>query len=169
MSSGKSKHFVTSRWTAAVVLVGMLILGFGTTARAHSEDDRSGNGLEGTWRAQLTILDCQTNVVLRSFPARFAFAKGGTLTLTTAGQPPSLYTAGLGVWRHTVGHSYSAVSEAFIFNTAGAWTQTQRLTRLIHVGIGGDTFTDVVALEVLDTNGNVIVTGCGTTVANRME
>ena len=77
--------------------------------------------------------------------------------------------AGLGVWRHTVDHKYSAVSEAFIFNPAGVWTSTQRLTRLIQVGIGGDTFTDIVALEILDTNGNVIVTGCTLAVARRME
>ena len=169
MSSGKSKRFAAARGTAGLVLVGLLVLGFGSTARAHSENDRSGNGLEGTWRAQLTIQDCVTGAVLRSFPARFAFAKEGTLTLTTAGQPPALNTAGLGVWRHTVGHSYSAVSEAFIFNSAGAWTSIQRLTRLIHVGLDGNTFTDIVALEILDTNGNVIVTGCGTTVASRME
>ncbi len=169
MSSGKSKRFAASRGAAALVLGGLLVLGFGTTARAHAEDGGSGNGLEGTWRAQLTIQDCQTGAVLRTFPARFAFAKGGTLTVTTAGQPPSLNTAGLGVWRHTVDHSYSAVSEAFIFSAAGAWTSTQRLTRLIQVGIGGNTFTDIVALEILDTNGNVIVTGCGTTVGTRME
>ena len=169
MSSGKSKHFAASRWTAGLVFGGLLVLGFGLTARAYSEDGGYDNRLEGTWRAQLTVSDCQTGAVLRTFPARFAFAKGGTLTVTTAGQPPSLNTPGLGVWRHTVGHSYSAVSEAFIFSTAGVWTQTQRLTRLIHVGIGGDTFTDIVALEILDTNGNVIVTGCGTTVASRME
>ena len=164
-----SKRIAASRGTAGLVLGGLLVLGFGLTARAQSEDGGSGNGLEGTWRAQLTIQDCQTGAVLRTFPARFAFAKGGTLTVTTAGQPPSLNTAGLGVWRHTVDHNYSAVSEAFVFNTAGAWTSIQRLTRLIPVGNGGNTFTDIVALEILDTNGNVIVTGCGTTAGSRME
>ncbi len=169
MSSRMLRHIAASRGTAGLVLGGLLVLGFGFTARAQATDAASDNGLQGTWRAQLTIQDCQTGAVLRTFPARFAFAQGGTLTVTTAGQPPALNTAGLGVWRHTTGHSYSAVSEAFVFNTAGAWTQIQRLTRLIDVGVGGNTFTDIVALQILDTTGHVIVTGCGTTTASRMQ
>jgi hypothetical protein len=118
---------------------------------------------------QVTVRDCQTGQAQRTFPALFAFAKGGTLTATTAGQLPSLSTPNLGVWRHTDGHSFSAVSETFIFSSAGAWTQTHRLTRVIEIGIDGDTFTDTIALEIFDTNGNLIVTGCGTSVASRFE
>jgi hypothetical protein len=170
MSSMKSKRFAASRGTTALVLAGVLVLGFGLTAMAQSENAGFPKGLEGTWRAQVTVTDCQNpNVVLRTFPARFAYAKGGTLTVTTAGQLPSLNTPGLGVWNHMYGRTYSAVTEAFIFSSAGAWTSTQRLTRVIEVGRDGNGYTDIIALEILDTNGNVIVTGCGTTVASRME
>ena len=101
---------------------------------------------------QLTVNDCKNpNTVVRSFPAKFAYAKGGTLTVTTAGQLPSLNTAGLGVWNHMYGRTYSAVSEAFIFNSAGAWTSTQRLTRVIVVSRDAKGYTDTVALEILDT------------------
>jgi hypothetical protein len=168
MSSGKSK-FAASRWTSALVLAGMLVLGFGLTAMAQSVGGESPNGLEGTWRAQLTVSDCQTGVALRTFPAVFAFAKGGTLTVTTAGQLPSLSTPGLGVWKHLRGHTYKAVSEAFFFSSAGAWTSTQRLTRVIEVANDEKEYTDTVALKIFDTNGNLIVTGCGTTVASRMK
>jgi len=71
----------------------------------------------------------------------------GTLSVTTAGQLPALSTTGLGVWRHTDGHAYSAVSEAFVFSTAGVWTQTHRLTRAIEIGNNEDEFTDTVALQ----------------------
>jgi len=163
MSSTKSKHFAAPYKTAALVLAGLLVMGSGLTAMAQSD-----NGLEGTWRAQVTVRDCgNPNVVLRTFPARFSYAKGGVLTVTTAGQLPSLTTPGLGVWQHTTGHSYSAVSEAFFFSPAGAWTSIQRLTRVIEVD--GNGYTDNIALEILDTHGNVIVTGCGTSVASRME
>ena len=165
MTSTNLKHFAASRGTAALVLAGILVLGSGLTARAQSQ----GAGLEGAWRVQVTVRDCQTGQALRTFPTLFAFAKGGTLTATTAGQLPSLSTPNLGVWRHTDGHSYSAVSETFIFSSAGAWTQTHRLTRVIEIGIDGDTFTDTIALEIFDTNGNLIVTGCGTSVASRLE
>jgi hypothetical protein len=41
--------------------------------------------------------NCQTGVAVRTFPTIFAYAKGGNLTVTTAGQLPSLSTTGLGV------------------------------------------------------------------------
>jgi hypothetical protein len=169
LTSRNLKCLAACRGTAALVLAGMLVLGSGLTARAQSEDAGSHNGLEGTWRVQVTVRDCQKGQAQRTFPALFAFAKGGTLTATTAGQLPSLSTPNLGVWRHTDGHSFSAVSETFIFSSAGAWTQTHRLTRVIEIGIDGDTFTDTIALEIFDTNGNLIVTGCGTSVASRFE
>ena len=168
MSSGKSKRFAAP-YKTALVLAGMLVIGSGLTAIAQSENAGSRKGLEGTWRAQVTVSDCQTNAVLRTFPARFSYSKGGTLTGTTAGQLPSLSTAQLGFWNHEYGRTYSAVTEAFFFSSAGAWTSTQRLTRVIEVGRDGNGYTDIIALEILDTNGNVIVTGCGTSVASRME
>jgi hypothetical protein len=141
------RSFAALSWTAALVLAGMLVPGFGLTTMAQSVGAESQNGLEGTWRAQLTVIDCQNpNTVLRIFPAKFSYAKGGTLTVTTAGQLPSLNTAGLGVWNHMYGRTYSALSEAFIFSSAGVWTSTQRLTRLIEVSWDAKTYTDTVAL-----------------------
>jgi hypothetical protein len=57
----------------------------------------------------------------------------------------------------------------FFFSSAGTWTSTQRLTRVIEVGSDGNRYMNVIGLEIFDTNGNLIATGCGTTVANRME
>ena len=151
----------------ALVLASMVVMGSGLAARAQSANAGSSNGLEGTWRVQVTVRDCQTGAVLRTFPALFAFAKGGTVTNTTAGQFPALFTPGFGVWQHTTDHSYSAVSEAFIFSPAGAWIQTHRLTRSIELNGDADEFTDTIKLEIFDTSGNLIVTGCGTSVASR--
>jgi len=168
LTSRNLKRFAASPG-AALVLVGLLVLGSGLTAAARSENDESPNRLEGTWRVQLMVQDCQTGQVLRTFPALFAFAKGGTLTYATAGQLPSATTTGLGVWRHTEGHSYSAVSEVFIFSPTGVWIQTHRLTRAIDVSDDGDEFTDTVALQIFDPSGNQIVAGCGTSVGSRMK
>jgi len=170
MSSTKSKRFAASRGTAALVLAGMLVLGFGLTAMARAQESESDKGLEGTWRLQVTVRDCNTGQPLRpTFPAVFAFAKGGTATVITGGQLPSLFTPQLGVWRHTQGHNYTAVTEAFVFSAAGAWIQTNRFTRAIRVSHDGDSFIDQIALQIFDTAGNEIATGCGTTVASRME
>jgi hypothetical protein len=168
LTSRNMKAFRSLPWSSTV-LAGLLVLGSGLTATAQSVNAGSSNGLEGTWRVQLTVQDCQTGQVLRTFPALFAFAKGGTLTYATAGQLPSATTTGLGVWKHTEGHSYSAVSEVFIFSPAGVWIQTHRLTRAIDVSNDGDEFTDTVALQIFDTSGNQIVAGCGTSVGSRMK
>jgi hypothetical protein len=162
------KRFAASRG-AALLLAGLLVLGSGLTATAQSKDNGSPKGLAGTWRVQLTVIDCATGQVLRTFPTLFAFAKGGTLTVTTAGQFPALNTTGLGIWEHTKGHSYSAVSESFIFNSDGAWTSTSRLTRAIEVSNDADEFTDTVTLQIFDTSGNQLVAGCGTSVGSRMK
>ena len=169
MTSRNMRRFATSSGTAVLVLAGMLFLGSGSTARAYWEGDVSDIGLEGAWRLQVTVRDCQTGQALRTFPALFTFAKGGTLTVTTTGQLPSLSTPGLGIWRYTEGNTYSAVSEAFVFSPAGAWIQTHRLTRAIEIGADGGAFTDTVKLEIFDTTGNLIATGCATSVASHLE
>ena len=153
----------------ALVLAVMLILGPGSAIRAQSEDAGSHKRLEGVWRFQVTVRNCQTGEPLRTFPALFTFAKGGTLTVTTAGQFPALSTPGLGVWRHTDGDTYSAVFEAFVFSPAGAWIQTHRITHSIEVGDDADELTDTVKLEIFDTTGNLIATGCATSAARRFE
>ncbi|SRR5437660_5346519 len=168
LTSRNLNRFAASGRAAVWVLAGMFLLGSGLTARAQSEG-HSQKGLEGAWRLQLTVRDCNTGQALRTFPAVFTFAKGGTATLITAGQLPSLATTGLGAWRHAQGHNYSAVTDAFVFSPAGVWIQTHRLTRAIEVSVDGDAFTDTVALEIFDPNGNVIVTGCATSVASRLE
>jgi hypothetical protein len=137
-----------------------------------SKEDRlesQGHGLEGTWRVQVSVKDCQTGVVQRTFPALFAFAKGGTLTEATGGQPPALFTPGFGVWRHTGGHTYRAVFEAFAFNPAGVWIATHRFTRTIELDRNADDFTDTIKLEILDTSEILIAPSCGSSTARRFE
>ena len=125
--------------------------------------------LEGTWRVQVTIHDCQTGAALRTFPAFLTFAQGGTLVETTTGFSPALRTPGHGFWEHTGGKTFTATSEAFLFNPAGVWTGTQTLTQAIEMGNDSDEFSSNASIKIIDTNGNPISTGCATAVAHRME
>ncbi|WP_263366376.1 hypothetical protein [Edaphobacter bradus] len=118
---------------------------------------------------QITVRDCQTGAVQRTFPALFTFAKGGTLIEVSAGQFPALTTSGQGVWRHTGGQDYSAVFETFVFSPAGVWIQRHRFTRAIELDSNANEFTDTIKLEIFDTSGNLVVMGCGTSVARRFE
>ena len=165
----KNNSFARILMSAAPIMIVGCLLASGAPARAQSEDGGSHNGLQGTWRVQVTVRDCQTGAVLRTFPALFAFAKGGTVTNTTAGQSPALFTPGFGVWRHTQGRTYTAVLEAFVFSPDGVWIQTNRFTRSIELDGDADEFTDSINLEIFDTSGNLIVTGCGTSVATRFK
>jgi hypothetical protein len=166
MTSRNLKRIAAFAATAALVLAGMLVL---APQKARAQSESQAGRIEGTWRVQLTVRNCQTGEPLRSFPALFTFAKGGTLTATTAGQSPALFSPNLGVWGHTDGNTYSAVSEAFVFSPAGAWIQTHRLTRAIELSSDANEFTDTVTLEIFDTNRNLIATGCGTSAGRRFE
>ena len=168
MKSRNSKSVYRVVLVSVFALAVMLLLTPELGAQEGDSESHAGR-LEGTWRLQVTVRDCQTGAAQRTFPALFAFAKGGILTFTTAGQSPALSTPGYGVWRHTDGHSYSAVAEVFVFNPAGAWIQTHRLTRVIELDKDADEFTDTVKLEIFDTSGNLIVTGCATSVGRRFE
>lgn len=167
MTSRNLKHFAAFGATAALVLAGMLVLESGLKARAQSQSQAG--RIEGTWRVQLTVRNCQTGQPLRTFPALFIFGNGGTLSFTTAGQPPAVSTPGVGVWGHTGGNNYSAVAETFVFSPAGVWIQTHRLTRAIELSSDANEFTETVALQIVDTNGNLIATGCGTSAGRRFE
>jgi hypothetical protein len=169
MKAKNSKRFAAYGQIAGVALASVLFLGSGVTTRAQSGDDNTDNGLEGAWRLQVTVRDCHTRQALRTFPAVFTFSKGGTATVITTGQLPSLATPGLGVWRQTGDHNYSAVTDVFVFSPAGTWIQTHRLTRAIQVSDDGDSFNDQVALQILDAADNPIATGCATSVARRLE
>jgi hypothetical protein len=164
--NSKSVHGVNL--VSALALAVVLLATSGLNAQEGNSESQGGR-LEGTWRLQVSVKDCQTGVVQRTFPALLAFAKGGTLTVTTGGQPPALFTPGIGVWRHTGGHIYSAVFEAFAFNPAGVWIAIHRFTRVIELDRNGDDFTDTIKLEILDTSGNLIAPGCGSSTARRFE
>ena len=164
--------------TGLALLAALFLAGINVNAKAwgatpqppHQEKTLSqGKRLEGTWRIQVSIRDCTSGAVLRTFPAMLTFAKGCTLTETTTGFPPALRTPGHGVWSFLRDHSYTGVSEAFLFNPAGIWTGTQRLTQSIEIGQDGNELNSTATNEIFDINGNVIVTGCATAVGSRFE
>jgi hypothetical protein len=126
--------------------------------------------LQGTWRVQITLRNCQTGDALRPpFPAMATFAAGGTVITSDGGLSPLLRGAGHGAWRHTGGHAFEALTEAFLFTPAGAFNGTQRLRQSLEVGWDPDEFNATVSAEILDVQGIVLATGCATSVGRRME
>jgi hypothetical protein len=95
------------------------------------------------------------------------FARGGTLTETTTRFAPAARTPGHGFWRRIGDRSYTAFSEAFLFNPAGVWTGTQRITQTIQIGSNPDQLRSKATTEFFDTAGNPVAAGCATAVATR--
>jgi hypothetical protein len=126
--------------------------------------------LHGTWRVQITLRNCQTGEALRPpFSAMATFVAGGTVTTSDGGLSPLARGAGHGVWRHTTGHSFEALTEAFLFTPTGILNGTQRLRQSVEIGWDPDEFNATVWAEILDAQGAVLGTGCATSVGHRME
>ena len=156
---------------SVLTLVGAAFLTptLGVKAGSQGKSEGQARKLEGTWRVQVTIRVCQTGAEIRTFPSLVTFAQGGTMTETTSAASPALRGPGHGVWQHTVGHSYSALFEAFTFNPAGVWTGTQKVTQTIEIGDDPDEFNANASNEIFDANGVLLATGCSTAVGRRLE
>jgi hypothetical protein len=100
---------------AVLVLAGALILPLGRGTSAHSAEGEEGR-LQGTWRVTVTLHNCQTGAPIVSFPSLLTFASGHTLIEVTSSPAflPGQRTPGLGVWSRTDGHTFRAMSGAFI-------------------------------------------------------
>jgi hypothetical protein len=131
--------------------------------------DSKARRLEGTWQVQVTLQNCQTGAALRTSPAFLTFAQGGTLVETTTVFSSAQRSPGHGFWEHTGGKTFKAVSKAFLFNPDGTWAGTQTLTQDIEFGDDPDVFNSKATTEIVTPNGNVILSGCATAIAHRME
>jgi hypothetical protein len=166
----KSVYGVTLAFVLALAGAAFLTpardVGASTTQGPESEARK----LEGTWRVEVTPRNCQTGAPLgSSFTSLLSFARGGVLIETTSRFSPAMRGPAHGVWQHTGGHTFSATAYAFLYNSSGAWTGTQKITQTIEIGGDPDEFNANATSEIFDTNGNLIQSGCSTAVGHRLE
>jgi hypothetical protein len=126
-----------------------------------------GKKLEGTWRVEVTLRNCQTGAPIRTIQALNTYLSGGAMLETGNSSP--FRSPSHGVWQHTGGRNYTATFMFFRFNPDGTSAGSQKVTRNIEVGEDGDTFTATASVEILDVNDNLIATGCATETARRFE
>ena len=142
----------------ALALAIALVLAPRTIANAQSQQAASGRGLEGTWRVEVTLRDCNTGAPLGSpFRSLLSFARGGTMTETTARFSPALRGPGHGIWQQIQRSTFSSTLEAFLYNPAGVWIEWQRLTQTIEIGDDPNTWTANAHNEIFDTNDNLVI------------
>jgi hypothetical protein len=91
-------------------------------AAAPAHAPSSGNrNLIGTWEVQVSIRDCVSQQVVRTFPSLLTFGAHGTLIETTAGGSPAVRGPGHGNWQAIGNNVYSGVCKAFRYNSDGDW------------------------------------------------
>jgi hypothetical protein len=156
----------------ALVLAGTMALATGQVASA-SEPNSQARRIEGAWVLQVTVVDCATGEpgpTPRTFRSLLTFAQGGTLTNTTTGINPGMRTPGLGTWKRTGGHRFSAVVAVFLFNSTGVWTMTQTIANRLEIGTDPNELTGTTEVHFFDTGDNEIPssTACATVSGRRV-
>lgn len=155
-----------------------LAIAFAFTAMtASAQSEQSKKGLQGTWRVQVTLQNCDTHVPLGPpFSSLLSFARGGTVTGTTSnpGFQAGQRTSDFGVWKYNGHHTYSAASEAYILFTSapnppapGFQRGRQRISQLISVD--GDHFNSAATVDFFDVNGATVLSACAVASGQRFE
>lgn len=129
--------------------------------------------LQGTWRVNVTLVNCKTGAFLRGpFLSLLTFADGGTMTETTSN--PSFYPAvrspGHGVWRRQDRAKYGASTIALI-TQSGVLTEIQVINQTIELQPGADEFRTLTAsVHFSKPDGTPLpVSGCASAVGKRFE
>jgi hypothetical protein len=152
---------------AAVVLALLLAI----TVAANAQSTRAAAGLGGTWRVQVTQVNCDTGAALfPPFQSMLTFNEDGTMIGTTlnpsfaAGQRSSDF----GVWSFQGNQTYSAASEAYILFTAGPFQRgIQRLDQTITMN--GDSWSSIATIKFYDANHVQYIAGCALATASRFQ
>ena len=145
-------------WTVATVF-----------AQETQDPQQQGQRIVGVWDVAVTLRDCQTGNPVGAVRARNMFIAGGTLTELNARGNPSLRSPSFGTWHVGAQGTYSAVFRYSRFDSAGTFTQTVKVTREIRLSRDANAFAASAFVEVFDVNDNLVLTGCATEAAKRLE
>ena len=138
-----------------------------TAVVTFAQDKQAGGRLEGAWNVRVSILNCQTGAIIRSFDSVTQFMDGGTLIDSTSGIPQALKTPGEGVWEHTVGSNYRFKFKSFGFDTAGNYTGYTVIQHDATLDSTGSSYESSGTAEVYAPNGVLVATLCSSTTATR--
>jgi hypothetical protein len=122
--------------------------------------------IEGVWDVHVILRQCDTGAPVAAIHAMNMFIQGGTLTETSN---DLLRASSLGTWRQVSGRGYTAVFRFFTFNPDGSFAGRNKITRAIKLSADANGFVANAVFEVFDVNDNLVVSGCGTETAKRLE
>ncbi len=159
--------FLKSIGGTALALL-MLVGGQQISVSAKKKDEGHKPSLVGVWVTQVTRTNCETGATIGVGQIQLTFAKGGTL-LETIG-PSTVRSHGNGIWKREPGkNEYSYVLRFMRYEAAGPPVGSGVVRGAIRLDENGNHYTATATNDVLDINGNVISSGCATSVSTRFS
>jgi hypothetical protein len=150
------------------VLALLMAVGGMQISVSGQSDEGHEPSLVGVWVTELTRRNCETGEPLGGTGhGQVTFAKGGTL-LETIG--PSIFRSpGNGIWERESGNEYSFALRFMRFDAAGSFVGSGVVRVALTLDETGNHYTSTATNDILDVNGNVIGSGCATSVATRFS
>ncbi len=155
---------------ALLVLVGgqQISVSAGSKFRfGKKKDEGHKPSLVGVWVTQVTRRNCETGEPIGGQQVQFTFAKGGTL-LETIG-PSIVRSHGNGIWKREHGGTSIPTSYVSCDTMRPAFVGSGVVRGAIRLDENGNHYTATATNDVLDVNGNVISSGCATSVSTRFS
>jgi hypothetical protein len=150
------------------LLAALLIQACGGGGDAVAQAAPDADPIEGAWQSAVTVRDCASGAVLRSFTGFTVLHRGGSASATN-NLPPSSNGPAFGSWkRASAASSYTTTLRFFRFNADGSFAGAQNLTRSLTLAADGKSLTGTLSAQVVDPADVVLLTTCGTETAVRV-
>lgn len=159
------KKMTPASITLAIVAI---VSAFATSGSTISAQDPPQRSLVGVWFTETTRRNCDTGDPIATNRTQVTFAEGGTF-LETIG-PSISRSAGNGIWKREHGwNEYSFTLRFMRYDAFGSFIGSGVVRAAITLDETGDHTTSTATNDVLDVNGNVIGSGCATSVSTRFQ
>ncbi len=149
-------------------ILGLLILIGGGQIIAFGQGVGNPHSIEGVWKNQVMVKDCQSGTVLASFPGLLNYHQGGTMS-ETGGTNPALRSPGYGIWEFRGGRNYGGKFTYFTFNADGSHSGRFEVKQNIVISHDGTQLTDNATADIFDANDNLLFSVCAAAEATRFR
>ena len=160
------KRMTVTSITLAIMAIVSAFAMSRSTIRGQEPPQRS---LVGVWLTEVTRRNCDTGEpIAATNRIQLTFAEGGTF-LETIG-PSIIRSPGNGIWKREHGwNEYSYALRFMRYDAAGVFVGSGVVRAALTLDETGDHYTATATNDVLDVNGNVIGSGCATSVSTRFS
>ena len=157
--------------TIVGTLLGLLLLiGCAQIFVSGQNNGNQENAIVGVYRTTVTQRNCQTGVPIAVFQGLSTFNQGGTMAETSTALSPALRSPGHGVWRREARFQEYSFAFTFLrFSPDGTFIGIQVVRQTAMLTPGDNEYKATGFVEVYNAGGNLLGTGCATSVATRFE